>query len=202
MKEYLIYVSKYLGIALIAGSVVHAGTLSEDMNRYIIIGIVGLVLFLVGEVLEELSGGNGLKIRLLVLATLLSLATGFMSGGVQHYLENPGYAGGILGIGLIVGYVSFMLKSGKKLGVLSTVLTLAFSVAIFFGSINAVKYLDIGGSSHSHSESASEPHHSAMTDEDQDQDKMTHEMSDDKTPDAHNAEKGHANDHVDKKPHK
>ena len=214
MKDYLIYISKYLGIALIAGSVVHAGTLSEDMNRYIIIGVVGLVLFLAGEVLEELSEGGKLKIRLLVLATLLSLATGFMSGGVQHYLENPEYAGGILGIGAFVGYVTFTLKSGKKLGILSTVFTLAFSVAVFFGSVSAVKYLGIGEEAHGHSESASDSHGGAMMGEAQEKmmggmmgegkEKMMGDMMGDKMQDSEGktSEKPNKDDHVDKKPHK
>ncbi|MCX8507123.1 MAG: hypothetical protein ORN98_11005 [Alphaproteobacteria bacterium] len=161
MKEYIIYVAKYLGIALIAGSVVHAGTLTEDMTRYILIGVAGLALFLVGEVLEEMASGDKINLRIFALATLLSLATGFMSGGVQHYLENPSYAGAILGIGILVSYVTFMLKSGKKITKLPLVITIIVSLAMSFGSFQAVKFLGIEQGPDHHAEAGGSHHETA-----------------------------------------
>ena len=199
MKEYIIYVAKYLGIALIAGSVVHAGTLTEDMTRYILIGVAGLALFLVGEILEEMASGDKINLRIFALATLLSLATGFMSGGVQHYLENPSYAGAILGIGILVSYVTFILKSGKKFTKLSVVATVIVSLAMYFGSSQAVKFLGIeGGTNHhagesgSHQESATQTNNMTETSHEQ--------KSDDASSDHHKGEESES--HKRKAPHK
>ena len=60
-KNFLIYICKYLGVALIAGSVVHMGTLQSDFVRYLFLMLIGLFLMLLGNILE--SKQNGEKIN-------------------------------------------------------------------------------------------------------------------------------------------
>lgn len=109
-KKYLIYLLKYLGVALIAGSVVHVGTLQNGTTRYLVLGIIGLVSMLVGNILEAKQNGEKINLKYLIVITGLSLATGFFSGGIQHYLDNPNYAGYLLGIGLFFSYITFFMR--------------------------------------------------------------------------------------------
>ena len=49
---FLTYIAKYLGIALIAGSVVHIGTLQNGVTRYVVLIIIGLILTILGGLKE------------------------------------------------------------------------------------------------------------------------------------------------------
>lgn len=114
-KNFLIYISKYLGVALIAGSVVHIGTLDGAFGRYITLMIIGLILMLAGNVLEAKQNGQKINLNYLLLISNLSFATGFLSGGIQHYLDNPSYAGTLLGIGLFGAYITYFIKDHVRL---------------------------------------------------------------------------------------
>lgn len=129
-KKYIIYLLKYLGVALIAGSVVHVGTLHNGTTRYIVLGIVGLLFMLVGNVLEAKQNGEKINFRYLMIITGLSLATGFFSGGIQHYLDNPGYAGYLLATGLVFSYITFFMRDRIKLFLRNLAVVLIISVAI------------------------------------------------------------------------
>ncbi len=106
-KNFLIYVAKYIGVALISGSVVPIGTLQNGTTRYIVLIIIGLALMLYGNLKEAKNAGEKIGMSYLLIITALSFATGFLSGGIQHYLDNPVYAGWLLGIGAIGTYVMF-----------------------------------------------------------------------------------------------
>jgi hypothetical protein len=109
-KKFLVYLTSYLGVALIGGSIVHVGTLDAHSTRYVVLGIVGLVLMITGNVLEAQVQREPLNIKYFGIVSALAIATGFLSGGIQHYLDNPIYAGYLLAIGLLVAYVTFAQK--------------------------------------------------------------------------------------------
>lgn len=134
-NNFFIYILKYLGIALIAGSVVHVGTLSVGTTRYIILAVIGLFLMIIGNILESKQKGERINIRYLGLITSLSLTTGFLSGGIQHYLDNPSYAGYLLGIGLIGTYITFFLKEKGLLKAKNIISVLGIGIAIVLISI-------------------------------------------------------------------
>lgn len=129
-KKYIIYILKYLGVALIAGSVVHVGTLHNGTTRYIILGIIGLLFMVIGHILEARQGGERINFRYLLIVTGLSLATGFFSGGIQHYLDNPVYAGYLLAIGLLCSYIIFFLRDKIRLTARGVILVLIISILI------------------------------------------------------------------------
>lgn len=135
-KKYSIYLLKYLGVALIAGSVVHVGTLQTGATRYIVLGCIGLVLMLVGNILEAKLHGEKINLKYLTVITGLSLATGFFSGGIQHYLDNPGYAGYLLAIGLLFSYITFFLRDKIKLLPKNITLIIIISLAIIAVSLS------------------------------------------------------------------
>ncbi len=133
-KDYLTYVAKYLGVALISGSVVHIGTLQNGITRYIVLMLIGLVLMMIGNIREAKANGQKINLNYLATITLLSFATGFLSGGVQHYLDNPSYAGWLLGLGIVITYITFFLKDKIVLKAKNTITVIIFSAALILVS--------------------------------------------------------------------
>lgn len=155
-KSFLIYIGKYLGIALIAGSVVHIGTLQNAFFRYIFLAIIGLFLMMLSSILEAKQKKQEINFRFLSVLIGLSFATGFLSGGIQHYLDNPVYAGLLLSIGFFVAYVTFFwnqnLKPKKKNVFIVSILSLLF---LLFSNFVLV---DLADDLHILLEGSGEPH--------------------------------------------
>lgn len=114
-NAFFTYIAKYLGVALIAGSVVHIGTLQNGVTRYVVLIGIGLILTIIGNIKEAKEHGQKINLNYFLIITGLSFATGFLSGGIQHYLDNPSYAGILLGLGIIITYVTFFLKDRFKI---------------------------------------------------------------------------------------
>lgn len=131
---FLTYIAKYLGIALIAGSVVHIGTLQNGVTRYVVLIIIGLILTILGGLKEAKEHGQKINLNYFLIITGLSFATGFLSGGIQHYLDNPSYAGTLLGVGLVVTYIAFFLRDKLKLEKRNVAVVLAVSIAVIIFS--------------------------------------------------------------------
>ncbi len=146
-KKYLIYIVKYLGVALIAGSVVHVGTLHNGTTRYIVLGIIGLFLMVLGNLMEARQNGEKIDLKYLAIITGLSLATGFLSGGIQHYLDNPVYAGYLLAAGLLFSYVIFLIKDKTRILGRNIMIVLAVSAII----ITVSRYIPVTASADHHS---------------------------------------------------
>ncbi|MFC6751611.1 hypothetical protein [Deinococcus aquaticus] len=78
--------------SFIAGGIVHLG-LGENTTFYVTLAAVGVVCFTAGNYLQEYvihnnARGTGLA-RFLLVSFVLSIGIGMMTGGVQHYLDNP-----------------------------------------------------------------------------------------------------------------
>lgn len=95
---------------MIGGSIVHIGTLDGNSTRYIVLGIIGMVLMIIGSMFEARINKEVVGLKYFAIVTALAIATGFLSGGIQHFLDNPVYAGYLLSIGLVVAYVTFARK--------------------------------------------------------------------------------------------
>ena len=130
---FIIHICKYLGIALVSGSIVHAGTLGGSSSKYIGLIIVGIFLTVFGNLLENKIKNIKIDGHMLILAILLSFGTGMLSGGVQHYSDNPAYGSILLSFGLILTFVSLAYKdfaqvvSKKSLSIIAVV-----SVFLYF----------------------------------------------------------------------
>lgn len=129
-KKFLVYPTSYLGVALIGGSIVHVGTLDVHSTRYVVLGIIGLMLMITGNILEAQMQREPLNIKYFGIISALAIATGFLSGGIQHYLDNPVYAGYLLAIGLIVAYVAFARKYHLKTTTLRLMTVIALGLMI------------------------------------------------------------------------
>ena len=134
-KEFLTYIAKYLGVALIAGSVVHIGTLDNGTTRYFVLALVGLVLMLTGNIAEAKQTNQKINLKFFLSIIALSFATGFLSGGVQHYLDNPSYASWLLGIGLLVSYVAFFMKDKVLLNLKNVAVVTVISLALLLSPL-------------------------------------------------------------------
>lgn len=150
-KKFIIYLTSYLGVALIGGSIVHVGAFDDHSTRYVILGIIGLVLMIIGSVFEAQTNKEALSIKYFAIVTALAVATGFLSGGIQHYLDDPIYAGYLLAIGLVVAYVTFAGKYNlptSKRGLLAVTAT-ALAIVLISNTIlhDAVPH---GGDTHQH----------------------------------------------------
>jgi hypothetical protein len=52
-KLFTSHILRYVGVGLISGSIVHAGTLGGGSLKYIILVIVGIIGFIIGTLLEH-----------------------------------------------------------------------------------------------------------------------------------------------------
>lgn len=129
-KAFLTYIARYLGVALIAGSIVHIGTLQNGVFRYIVLIILGLIMTLFGNIQEAKEHGQKINLYYLLIITGLSFATGFLSGGIQHYIDNPSYAGLLLGAGILVTYITFFLKEKIYPKTRNVALVALFAIAL------------------------------------------------------------------------
>jgi hypothetical protein len=154
---FFTYVAKYLGVALIAGSVVHIGTLQNGVSRYAVLIAIGLVLTAVGNIKEAREHGQKINLNYFLTITGLSFATGFLSGGIQHYLDNPSYAGMLLGVGIIVTYVTFFLKDKLQLTKRNVVIVVLLAIVFILFS-HFIMDDTLLGAGHHGSESTTSSH--------------------------------------------
>ena len=133
-KKFIIHILSYLGVALIGGSIVHVGTLGGDSIRYIALGSIGIMLMVVGSVLEAQINKDPINIKYLGIITALAISTGLLSGGIQHFLDNPIYAGYLLAIGLVVSYTSFAGKYHTQVTAKGIIVVAVLALSIIFAS--------------------------------------------------------------------
>jgi hypothetical protein len=150
---FLIHVCKYLGIALVSGSIVHAGTLGGSSIKYIALIVTGIFLTVLGNYLEYKVKNIKIGGNILFLTILLSFGTGMLSGGIQHYSDNPAYGSILLSLGLILTFVSLAYKDfanvvSKKSLLIITIISIASYFVLSTIGVNLVSKLP----NHSHHE--------------------------------------------------
>lgn len=125
---YISYVALFLGMGLISGSIVH---MPVDPMRYTLIMSIGIVMFGFASFVSDISKQADLSmagiIRALVFSLLLSVGIGMMSGGVQHFGDNPTWSAMLIPSGFGLSLLSFILKNNVRLSVKRV-----YAVAILF----------------------------------------------------------------------
>lgn len=156
LKSYVLYVALYLGVALTGGSVVH---LPLDPPRYLLIGAVGVLVFILASVADArrrhaagLEGPGGGLGRYVGWSVQLSLGLGMLSGGIQHFLDFPHYAAALLPLGILLSLVAYLVRertapAGGWLWRLAGG-TAAFAVLLYLGLDHLAH--DLGGEDHAH----------------------------------------------------
>lgn len=84
--------------------------------------------------LKQRLKNEPLNVKYFGIVGALAIATGFLSGGIQHYLDNPIYAGYLLAIGLVVAYVAFGQKYHYGTSMKGLVIALAIGMVIIIFS--------------------------------------------------------------------
>lgn len=118
---YLSYVGLFLGMGLISGAIVH---MPVDPALYTIILVIGALMFGLASFFTDLAKQEHLTlkaaIRSLAYALLLSIGIGMMSGGIQHFSDNPSYSATLIPAGIGVSLLAFILKNQINLSVKRT----------------------------------------------------------------------------------
>lgn len=117
LSPYLAYVGFFLGIGLVSGSVVH---FPGNPIRYAIIGTVGILLFIISSLVDEIViKKRHLKesgiLRVILFSVVLSVGIGMISGAIQHFTDTPTYAAILIPTGIVVSLFGFLLKNQIRL---------------------------------------------------------------------------------------
>lgn len=143
LLPFLAYFLLLASTSFIAGGIVHVG-LGENTAYYIALTIVGIVCFTIGNYLQEFvlrknSRSTPLGTFLLV-SFVLSIGMGMMTGGVQHFLDNPAYSAVLIPIGLMLAISAFTWREEISLGrKLPLLLGGTFAVAVLlFGGLKSL----------------------------------------------------------------
>jgi peptidoglycan/LPS O-acetylase OafA/YrhL len=130
------HIARYVGVGMISGSIVHAGTLGGNVMKYVVLVVLGILVFLTGIYLEQYSKGERLPMRYIIITVIVSIGTGMVSGGVQHYLDGPYVAALLIPAGLLLAYISFIYRDYRKQYSVKDI----FVKTLLFACIGAVLY--------------------------------------------------------------
>jgi membrane associated rhomboid family serine protease len=142
-QGFIVHICKYLGVALVAGSIVHAGTLGGHISKYIILICVGTALTVYGNILENNIKHLKMSKVTILLSIVLSFGTGMLSGGVQHFADNPAYGAVLLSLGFFItfiafGYISFRSTMKRVLIVQIAIISILLYIALSFVVANLI----------------------------------------------------------------
>lgn len=160
---YIVYVMFFLGMGLTSGAIVH---MPIDPNRYTIVLFVGMGVFVVASLLNEIvidkkSLSISSTIRLVIFSLLLSVGIGMISGGIQHFEDVAKYATYLIPGGILLSLISFLFKNKIKLGIKQATLlfTVVLAIVISLGFIlNSVAATISQGDGHGHGNSVQNEH--------------------------------------------
>ncbi|MDQ0194155.1 hypothetical protein [Paenibacillus wynnii] len=115
--KYLVYVIYFLGIGMTSSGIV---LMPFNAVRYSIILIIGLSLFLAGSIFNEIVINHhkmnaAESVKLITLSLTLALGIGMISGGISHFKESPMYVAYLIPMGIVISFISFILKNNLKL---------------------------------------------------------------------------------------
>jgi hypothetical protein len=155
---FVAYLLLFVGLGFVSGSIVHLGETSQ-ISRFVTIGIIGMVMFVLGSYLQEikLSNRNLPKsdtLLYILYSLALSVGIGMMSGGTQHFLDFPVYASYLLPFGLVIAFVFYILRSSHHLsrkvwsGLIVSIV--AITIPVFLGLNAYAKSLPTGTGHHAH----------------------------------------------------
>jgi len=162
ISRYLAFVGMFVGAGFIAGSIVHLG---EGINTWdVSVLIVGVLFFLASTCVQEFvfnkqSYKDLEVVQFILYSIVLALGVGMASGGVQHFVDTPGYSSFLIPTGLGLGVIAFFLKERvvftpkKWLQIVSTVIVATLVAIWLLGEIGKTlpeSLLHQGGHGHGH----------------------------------------------------
>ncbi|WP_045319696.1 hypothetical protein [Limimaricola cinnabarinus] len=117
-KPYFSYLTMFLGMGLISGSLVHAA--QPDMRSYALaLMAIGAALFAFGSYLNEVLFKTGILgdsvLKYVSVSLLLAVGIGMVSGAAQHFYDTPIFASWSAPIGVFVSSLAFAIRQGYVL---------------------------------------------------------------------------------------
>ena len=147
VRSFSAHLAQYIGIGLISGSVVHAGTLGGSSLKYGVLIGFGMLFYCLKFLIEAQFRIDRQMFRFLSVSTLVALGTGMLSGSVQHFLDGPRAGAVLASVGVVIAYPAFCLREDRRaLTWRSVSAVLLFGVALFSGLWVAAGFL--GGTGH------------------------------------------------------
>ncbi|URZ08471.1 hypothetical protein [Clostridium felsineum] len=115
--KYLVYIIYFLGIGMTSSGIV---LMPFNIIRYSIILSIGLGLFLIGSVFNEVVINKQHlslleTIKLIILSLTLAMGIGMISGGIAHFKESPRYVMYLIPLGIVISFISFTFKNKFEL---------------------------------------------------------------------------------------
>lgn len=155
LLPFIAYFLMLASTSFIAGGIVHLG-MGENTTFYMALAAVGVVCFTAGNYLQEYvirKNERGTRLgKFLLVSFVLSLGMGMMTGGVQHFLDNPPYSTILIPAGLLLAVSAFAMREGLTLGRKVTQLisgTLAVA-ALLFGGLSVLSTSVSAPAAHGH----------------------------------------------------
>ncbi|AFZ67217.1 hypothetical protein Deipe_1690 [Deinococcus peraridilitoris DSM 19664] len=152
---FLAYFLLLASTSFIAGGIVHLG-LGENTTYYLALAFVGVVFFTLGNYLQEFvlrKNARSLNLAAFLLVSfVLSVGLGMITGGVQHFLDNPAYSTVLIPTGVVLAVGAYAWREGLRPGgqyrnmMLGTV---SFAV-LLFGGLSGLSAVLGGEGGHAH----------------------------------------------------
>ncbi|GAQ23388.1 hypothetical protein DEIGR_200243 [Deinococcus grandis] len=154
--------------SFIAGGIVHLG-LGEHVPYDLGLAVLGVVCFTAVNDLQEFVLRRAARPanlpRFLLVSFVLPVGIGMVTGGVQHFLDNPAYSAALIPAGLVLALLAFLAREGVQLSSkLPRVVggTVAAAALLFAGLTTAARALgQPTQTGHAHGSSAGSADHSA-----------------------------------------
>ena len=143
---------KYTGISFTAGAITH-GFFSGE--RAIWTGVFGILIYLVGGILEKIANPDKDHswTDILAIGIVASIGLGFFTGGLQHFPDSPARSAWVVPVGFAMSLLAMYLMEGKgKIKMKSVLIYGSVSlVLVIAASLYALSYFNQhGDDSHSH----------------------------------------------------
>jgi uncharacterized cupredoxin-like copper-binding protein len=143
---------KYTGISFTAGAITH-GFFSGE--RAIWTAVFGIVIFLVGGILEKIANPDKDHswTDVLAIGIVASIGLGFFTGGLQHFPDSPARSSWVVPVGFAMSLLAMYLMEGKgKIEIKGVLIYGGISLALVIAaSVYALSYFNQhGGDGHSH----------------------------------------------------
>jgi FtsP/CotA-like multicopper oxidase with cupredoxin domain len=172
LKQFIRFVSLFIGTGFIAGSIVHFG---EGVTVWdVSVLIIGILLFVSASFVEkynkQISNPIGFSL-FIVQSLLLAIGIGMASGGTQHFVDTPTYASVLIPLGLWIGLFAFLWREKIQLTNIKwiTIIGIATATAVIvwlaLGQFNTMlpESLREGHGSHGHGDSHTNNHDDNVT---------------------------------------
>lgn len=95
-----------------------------------------MLAFVSGTLLEKEK--EVITFSYVIISIALSFGVGMVSGGTQHYLDGPVYASFLIPLGLLLGYITFLMRENVRVLQTRKILFAASAALLMFGVLYAV----------------------------------------------------------------